>query len=119
MIKHAFFTFGIVLGFLWHPQGHDAPPYEMQTRELIEILADYDVKHVEQQPFFQPAFGVTNFDSAPPAVWIFNTGDTVNRRSTVIHELLHIHYHQLGLNPPEDFIQSEESRIYFRLFGAP
>lgn len=91
---------------------------QLTAKEIISILADYDFKHVDQQPFFQPAFGVTNFDSSPPAIWIFNTGDTPSKRSTVIHELLHVHYHQLGLDPPEEYIRSEESRLYLEIFGG-
>src|SRR5262249_17334334 len=62
----------------------------LTAAEIVSILADYDVLHRDQQPFFMPAYGVTNFDSNPPAVWIFNTGDTPSKRSTVIHEFLHV-----------------------------
>jgi hypothetical protein len=94
------------------PAAHD-----LTLKDVISILADYEVKHVDQQPFFQAAYGVTNFDSQPPAVWIFNTGDTPSKRSTVIHELLHIYYHQLGLEASEEFIRQEETRLYLEIFG--
>ncbi len=107
---------GMLLGLWWHPFQDSKPT--LSARECVAIVADYDVKHVDQQPFYMPAFGVTNFESNPPAVWIFNTGDTASKRSTVIHELRHIHYHQLGLEPDEELIREEEAQIYLDLFGG-
>lgn len=94
----------------------DVTPHDLTLKDALSILADYEIRHAEQQPFYRPAFGATTFDSNPPAIWLFNTGDTMTRRSTLIHELLHVHYHQLGMNPPEDFIDSEEQRIYSLIF---
>jgi hypothetical protein len=112
---------GNVLKAQYHDAEMSTVPHgehDLTVRDLVEILADYEIKHVEQQPFFQPAYGVTNFDSNPPAVWIFNTSDTPSRRSTVIHELLHVYYHQRGTDLTEEFIRSEEDRQYKALFGV-
>ncbi len=99
------------------PQKSAHGEYDLTVKDIVIILAEFDVKHVAQQPFFAPAYGVTDFDSNPPAIWIFNTSDTLNRRSTVIHELLHAHYREAGMNPPEAFIASEEERLYRKVFG--
>jgi len=88
------------------------------VKEIVSILADFDVLHRDQQPFFQPAYGVTDFSANPPTVWIFNKADTVSRRSTVIHELIHIHYHQIGLDAPEEYVAQEETRMYLQIFGG-
>lgn len=98
-------------------QDAPSPSYrDLTVREFVEILADYDVVHREQQPFFMPAFGVTDFDHDPRTVWIFRTGDHISRSCTVVHEFLHIHYYRRGENPPEEFIRSEEERICKGLF---
>lgn len=91
--------------------------HDLSVKEIIEIVAEFDIKHEPQQPFFIPAFGVTNFDSTPPAIWIFNTGDMTTRRSTLIHELLHVHCHNLGIDCPEEYVRSEEDRQFQKLFG--
>lgn len=118
LFRAVLFGGAFLIPFAIRAQEPALPSHDLTVREIIEMIADYDVKHVEQQPFYRPAYGVTNFESSPPAVWIFNTGDTMTRRSTVIHELLHIHYHQMGLNPPEDFIGEEELRLYVKVFGV-
>lgn len=105
----------LILGLLFLFQ-HGIPQQDLTVREIVETLADYDVKHVAQQPFFAPAYGVTDFSSNPPAIWIFSTGDTKTRIMTVIHELLHVRYQQWGVVIPEEFINSEEQRQYKKLF---
>lgn len=102
---------------LSNPPCHIARPYDLTVREIIETLSDFDVYHTSQQPFYQAAYGVTNFDSSPPAIWLFNTGDRSGRLSTVIHELLHVHYRNLHIEASEEFVRSEEDRIYAKLFG--
>ena len=92
------------------------PKHTLTAQEVITVLADFDVYHRDQQPFFPPAFGVTDFSSHPRSVWIFNGADHQTRIQTVIHELLHIYYRNLGLDPAEDFIDAEESRNYQELF---
>ncbi len=92
--------------------------YDITVKDIVTILAEFDVKHVEQQPFFAPAYGVTDFSSSPPAIWIFNKSDTRDKRSTVIHELLHAHYREIGVNVSEEFIAMEEERNYNKVFGV-
>ena len=106
----------IVLAIPLLAQDAPTPHHDLTVKEIVEILADFDFKHVEQQPFFPPAFGVTDFSANPPSVWIFHTGDTTTRRCTVIHELLHVYYHQRNQNPPEEFIGYEEQRICSQMF---
>jgi hypothetical protein len=112
---------GFIIGLMISPymsrtHAQDHPTHDLTAKDMVEIIADFDVKHVDQQPFYQPAFGVTNFDSIPPAIWLFTVGDTASRRSTVIHEMLHIRYRQLAIDAPEEFVREEEDRQYKKLF---
>lgn len=110
----------LLSSLLMFGQAQSIKAHDLNIKDVISILADYEIKHADQQPFFMPAYGVTNFDSNPPAIWIFNTADTPSKRSTVIHELLHVYYHQLGLNElaaNEEFIREEETRLYLEIFG--
>lgn len=90
--------------------------YDLTPKDLVEIITDFDIKHVGQQPFFPPAYGVTDFTAYPPTMWLFNTSDRRDRLSTAIHECLHVHYRNVGLNPPEEFINAEETRLYQKYF---
>lgn len=112
MIRTLILTTGLMFATL----SQDTPTHDLTMREVIETVADFDVLHREQQPFFPPAFGVTHFETNPPSIWLFNTGTLADRRSTVIHELLHVHYRALHLNPPEEFIAAEENRLYEKWF---
>lgn len=90
--------------------------YDLTIQDIIKTLAEFDVKHADQQPFFAPVYGATNFKTEPPSIWIFNTGSIAERRSTVIHEMLHVYYRGHRLDPPEEFIDAEEVRLYDKWF---
>lgn len=96
-----------------NPHEHD-----LTVKEIVEILADMEVRHAPQQPFFKPAYGATTFDTDPPQIWIFTTGDIHSKISTVIHELVHAHCHAIGVDCPEEYVASEEQRQYQKLFGV-
>lgn len=101
----------------WDGQAHYATS-DLTVREIVEIMAEFDVKHVDQQPFSMPAFGVTAFDSAPPAIWLFNVGDLSSRESTLIHELIHVKCRRAVLTCSDDYVSVEEDRQYKAIFGA-
>lgn len=93
--------------------GHD-----LTLKEVIQILAETDIRHGAQQPFFPKAYGATSYQVDPHVIWIFDTGDMGTKRSTVIHELLHVRCHNAGVDCPEDYVDSEEARQYEKLFGV-
>lgn len=109
MWRALLFSAGMMIGMV---RQDVAPSHDLTARDMVETLADFEIKHVDQQPFYRKAYGVTNFESDPPAIWIFNTGTTADRRATVIHELLHVYYHDQHMDPPEEFIAAEEVRLY-------
>ena len=89
---------------------------DLSVREIVEILADMDVRHAAQQPFFPQAYGATDFSSDPNTIWIFTTGSTMTRRSTVIHELIHVRCYDAGVKCAEEYVVAEERRQYGKLF---
>lgn len=105
------------IGFAVGVTRQDVPQTNLTMREVIETVAVFEIHHVNQQPFFQKAYGVTDFETDPPSIWLFNTGTNADKRSTVIHELLHIHYHEIHHDMPEEFIRSEEERLYLKWFS--
>jgi len=107
------FIAGVVLV---EAQDHAVP--DLTVREIVEVLAEFDVKHADQQPFFKPAYGVTDFSSTPPTIWLFNVGDTTLRRMTVIHELIHVRCRKAVVDCPEEYVGAEEMRQYQKLFGV-
>lgn len=123
-MRQLIFVLSFFTGYIAHQEqlpinaqaGHVG--HDLTVKEIVEILSEFNVNHTEQQPFFQPAYGVTNFESTPPAIWIFTTADMRSRKGTVIHELLHVHYRNVAMDVPEEFIRSEEDRLYQKLFGV-
>lgn len=86
---------------------------DLTVRDIVDVLAEFDVRHADQQPFFQQAYGATVFDVFPPQVWIFNQGDLAGKRSTVIHELIHIKCRSCG----EAEVRAEEERQYREVYA--
>lgn len=105
----------MALGFVVGYQDHQAR--ELTAREVVEAIAEFDVRHVDQQPFFKSAYGATNFELSPPAIYIFNAADLTSRESTVIHELLHVRCRKAVVKCTEDWVAAEEDRQFKLLFG--
>ncbi len=95
-----------------------AHEHDLTVKEIVEILSETDVRHGVQQPFFPKAYGATNFTVAPPAMWIFDGQTIAEKHSTTIHELVHIHCHNVGVDCPEEYVDAEEARQYQKLFGV-
>lgn len=117
---------GFLLGYALNSglgaKAQDAPvvaahEHNLTVKDFTDALSEFDVRHGDQQPFFKPAYGATAFDATPPTVWIFNTGTSRDRQCTVVHEFLHIYWRQRGYTPPEEFINSEETRQCLEIYG--
>lgn len=92
--------------------------HDLTMKEVIQILAEVDVRHAAQQPFFQPAYGATTFGTNPPQMWIFDGATITDKSSTVIHELIHAHCHFVAVECTEEYVASEEVRQYQKIFGV-
>lgn len=93
------------------------PERDLTVKELLEVMADFDIKHVDQQPFFAPAYGVTYFNSNPPSIWFFNGQTFFSKASTAIHEVLHIRCERYNIKCSDDWVNQEEVRQYLKIFG--
>src|SRR5215471_8969601 len=90
-------------------QDHKA---KLTIQEIIGIIADYDVRHGKQQPFFEPSYGATQFNTVPPEVWIFSGDDHEGREATVIHEFYHVKCKKLHIECSEEQVRQAEAEIY-------
>ena len=89
---------------------------DLTAREIVDTLAEYDVRHADQQPFFPRAYGATTYQTSPPQIYIFNAATIDDKRSTVIHELVHIRCHRERVECSEDYVLQEEQRIYEAMY---
>lgn len=95
------FLIGFILGVLLS-NAHairaqeDVHQHDLSVKEVIEVLAEFDIRHIDQLPFVMPAYGVTTFESAPPTIYIFNVADMRSKKSTLIHEFMHAHCRNIG-----------------------
>jgi hypothetical protein len=116
------FIVGLLLGNVARVRAQEQAPEvhpqrDLTVKELIELMADFDIKHVDQQPFFPPAFGVTHFVTNPPSIWIFNGQTFPSKESTVIHEALHVRCERHNVKCSDDWVSTEEVRQYLKIFG--
>lgn len=65
-------------------QQHDAA---LKMREVIDVMADYDVRHVEV-PFTADYYGMTVPDQR--TIFFVNQMDLAQRRRVAIHEVEHV-----------------------------
>jgi len=108
----AFILLGLILGAA--VQDKERTP--LSVRELIEVLADFDVKHQPATPG-QDWYGITDFEAKK--IWITTDIPLANRRKIAIHEALHVILQLRGDQQysDEDVIHALADREYLRLFG--
>lgn len=82
-------------------------------KEVIEILAEYDVRHIPATPGL-PYYGMTDMNNR--IIYIFDNQDVAFKRGTIIHELTHVAAHRRYENPDEDTVKLIEEAEYKRLF---
>jgi hypothetical protein len=92
--------------------------HDLTVKEILEILSEYDVRHVDQQPLSMPAYGATTFETNPPTIYIFNTADLRSKKSTLIHEFTHVHCRNIAVDCPDEYVRFEEDRQFQKLFGV-
>ena len=111
--KFALVAIGTGIGLQIHPA-----PQGPTEREIIEILADYDVRHVPALPGYH-YFGVTDFNNH--TIYILDNQDFVWKRRTADHELIHVtrrmRMQELSDNDEEEAaVGAIEEAEYKRLF---
>lgn len=109
-MRATIFAASFLVGYLAHDG--QRPPTE---REIVEILANYDVRHVPQLPGV-PYYGATDMDNH--VIYIVDNTDFVFKRRTVIHELTHIVMRMRNIPDTDEQVESIiEDAEYSRLFG--
>lgn len=95
------------------------PPIQLDTKDIINILAEYDVEHTQMRMFCQQFYGATSFNSK--LIELCSSYDTADKRETILHELLHIAYHQHFIEtggPYEGQIDAMAKQWYAQLYGV-
>jgi len=80
----------------------------MKRRDLIDILCDFDLIHRDMN-----VLGKIDFDAQ-----IIYIKPQIRRdmRDTIIHELLHAYYYNLGIERTEEQIEKETSKLYNQIY---
>lgn len=94
----------------------DVPSVEFTIRDVLNVIGEYDVQHVDVPVATVKVWGQTDFNARK--IYIYRS-DVALMRSTLTHEILHVLYHQRGLYPNEERILQEEQRIMLDLYGLP
>lgn len=88
---------------------------------VIDVLAEYDVKHLTEIPDFGSTFwGLTQPWNR--RIYISGVPSMADRREVVIHELLHAICYNKGVQtggPAEPFIEQRAQETYQRIYGTP
>lgn len=94
------------------------PTPVLTLRDTVEILTDYDVRHVEV-PKANEWYGLSVYDDQQ--MWIVRNTDLMIRRKTAIHELLHVNRRLHGIDAEKETEEAEvtaaTNALYLELFG--
>jgi hypothetical protein len=96
------------------PVFQPAPPIRFTVQDVISVIADYNVKQLDYPAAIAQVYGLTDHQYTF-TIYLFKD-DTATKRSTLIHEILHVLYNQHGLLVPEEQINADERVIYQQLF---
>lgn len=99
-------------GYLTHQEPARKP---LQERELLEVMADYDIRHFEG-PVQLPWYGLTDPDAK--IIWQVTNPERSTRLKTTIHEACHaiLKYRGDSHWDDEEVIQAMTDAEYQRLF---
>ena len=98
----------------------DLPPVTLTVADVIGILADYNISQQSSPVFCRQYYGLTS-----PALRIIEMCNIPNqtlKRQTLIHELLHIKYFDMGIDtggPYEPLIEVRAQELYRQFFVNP
>lgn len=99
---------------------NDLPKLDLTLKDVIDILAEYDIEHTHMKMYCDHFYGSTSFDHR--TIELCSTYDQPDRRLTVLHELRHIQYHRYLIEtggPFEDQIDAQAHQQYQELYGLP
>ena len=95
------------------------PKVDITLPEVLDILSDYEIVHESRLMTYIRYFGLTVTETR--TIYINGSVDQATRRSTMIHELLHVIYFRRGFSSKgpawEAIIEARESEIYSELYG--
>lgn len=96
------------------------PSVDLDLAEVVDMLVDYDIVHVNRLMSFLHYYGLT--DPRTHTIYINTDVSMSETRDTIIHELLHVVYFRRGVDtsgPYEPFIGARAHEIYLKLYGFP
>lgn len=111
-MKFLLFASAFLVGLFAHQESTRAP---LQERELLEVMADYDIRHFEG-PTQLPWYGLT--DPEARIIWQVTNPERSIRLKTAIHEACHaiLRYRNDPHWEDEDVVQAMTEAEYTRLF---
>ena len=99
-----------------HSAAITIPPIEFTLKDVITVLGEYSLMHSDIPVADSGVYGRTSH--AKRMIYVFRS-ESFSQRATVVHELLHILYHQRGVSPNDERILQEETAIMLELYGLP
>ena len=106
--------------FFVHPAiQEELPPITLTIQDVITILADYNINQQNSLVFCRQYFGLTS--PTLSLIEICSIPNLTLKKQTLIHELLHIKYFEMGIDtsgPYEPLIEVKAQELYRQLFGT-
>ncbi len=94
------------------------PEITVDLSTVVDILTDYNVKHIDLQFFSTRFYGVTDPNSK--TIILADSYDLGDRRDTVLHEMVHAAYRRFGIDTSgpafEILVEAKAQKLLKELF---
>ena len=102
----------------FQPEPPPLPEVSLTDADIIRIMSNYNLKQQDSPVFCHQLYGLTSFDQRQ--IEICEKVDTTQKEVTLLHEIYHIRYHEVGIDtggPYEPTIQAHAEARFHQLFG--
>lgn len=94
------------------------PDLPITLPQVVEILSEYTVIQENNLTYCSAYWGNTDFKNK--IITICSRGDSADKRVTLLHELVHIIYHRIGIEtggPLEQFVEYRAHAAFQEIYG--
>ena len=97
----------------------ELPTIEVTIPEIIDVLTEYKVIHMDNPVFCRDFYGLTDYFTKTIIICAY---DLTSRRRTLFHELLHVIYQKRGIGTSgfrEGAVDAMATELFHKYYGIP
>lgn len=115
---HVLLSLLLAMQFFFQMEVPPLPEVHVDMAVVIDVLSEYSVVMEDNPTFCSQYYGSTDPDNR--TITICDRIDSVQKKETLLHEILHVVYRRAGYNtggPYEPQIKQKAQELYLKLYG--